>query len=73
MSESGLTYLSNKNKYERDNRIRFESLGHSYFIDGVKCDKDKGWTSCTSLVHSQFPHFNPELTVDRMMNQRIGQ
>ena len=70
MSESGLTYLSNKNKYERDNRIRFEDLGHSYFIDGVKCDKDKGWTSCTSLVHGQFPHFNPDLTVNRMMKSK---
>lgn len=70
MSESGLTYLSNNNPHDRDYRIKFKDDGHVYYLDDSECKKTDGWLSCTTLVHSQFPKFNPDLIIKRMMTSK---
>lgn len=63
MSESGLTFLSEKNPHERDLRIKFEEEGHKYTIDG-ECGK---YTSVTTIVHRQFEQFDADKIIDKMM------
>jgi hypothetical protein len=51
------------NKHERDDRIQFEEVTHTYTIDGVK----KGWTSCTGFLHNFFGHFDADAVIAKMM------
>ena len=48
-----LTFLSKKNKHERDDRILFDEPTHVYTIDG-----DSGFTSVTTWNHLHFEKFD---------------
>jgi len=55
--------LSVANAHPRDKFIEFDEPTHRYTVKGV-CDK---WISCTGFLHEFFPHFNPDLTISKMM------
>lgn len=55
--------LAFKNRHPRDLCIEFDEPTHKYTING----NYDGWTSCTGFIHSFFPHFNPEKTIQKMM------
>ena len=57
-----LTYLANKNKHPRDDRILFDEPTHVYTIDG-----DTGFTSVTTWNHSHFENFDSDKIIDNMM------
>jgi len=59
------TYLANKNKHERDERIAFDEPTHTYTIDG-----DSDYMSVTTFVHSHFAHFDADKIIDKMMKGR---
>ena len=58
--------LSFTNKHPRDNHIVFHEPTHTYYIDG-KCD---GVISCTKFIHEFFPHFDPDVTIKKMMKSK---
>jgi len=60
-----LTFLSKKNKHERDDRILFDEPTHVYTIDG-----DKGFTSVTTWNHSHFEEFDSDKIIDNMMKSK---
>ena len=45
--------LQELNIHERDKRLFFDEEPHIYYLDNKKID-----ISCTTFVHSHFPHFN---------------
>ena len=55
--------LARVNAHPRDARIEFDEPTHRYTIDGV-CE---GWTSCTTLIHQMFPHFDADTVIEKMM------
>jgi len=55
--------LSVANAHPRDKDIEFDEPTHRYTIKG-ECDK---WISCTGFLHDFFPHFDPDLTISKMM------
>jgi hypothetical protein len=55
--------LARVNRHERDNLIHFDEPTHVYTVKG----SSKGWTSCTGFLHSFFPHFDADATIDKMM------
>ena len=55
--------LARVNAHPRDKRIEFDEPTHRYTVDGV-CE---GWTSCTTLIHSFFPHFDADEVIKKMM------
>ena len=59
------TYLENKNKHERDNRILFDEPSHTYTIDG-----DSNYTSVTTYVHRHFEKFDSDKVIDNMMKSK---
>ena len=62
---SGINYLANINKHERDNHITFDEGPHIYTIDG-----DSDYLSVTTWNHSHFKEFNADRIIDRMMNSK---
>jgi hypothetical protein len=61
------TVLAKRNEHERDLYIKFHEYGHRYEIT---CDPGKRYTSVTTLVHSQFPKFNADAIIDKMMKSK---
>ena len=61
------TVLARRNLHERDFNIRFHEYGHRYEII---TDLGKRYTSVTTLVHSQFPKFNADLIIDKIMKSK---
>jgi len=55
--------LARLNVHPRDKRVEFDEPTHRYTVDGV-CE---GWTSCTGLIHSFFPHFDADAVIKKMM------
>lgn len=61
------TVLSNKNPHNRDVNIKFYEHGHRYEIT---TDPGKKYTSVTTLVHSQFPKFNADAVIAKIMKSK---
>ena len=61
------TVLAKKNAHVRDQNIKFYEHGHRYEIT---CDPGKRYTSVTTLVHSQFPKFNADAIINKMMKSK---
>jgi hypothetical protein len=61
------TVLARRNAHERDLYIKFHEYGHRYEITN---DPGKRYTSVTTLVHSQFPKFNADAIIDKMMKSK---
>lgn len=61
------TVLARRNQHERDLYIKFHEYGHRYEITS---DPGKRYTSVTTLVHSQFPKFNADLIIDKIMKSK---
>lgn len=61
-----LRFLAEKNAHPRDSKITFEEEGHKYTIEGM----DKAPTSVTTLIHHNFPVFNADLIISKMMKSR---
>ena len=55
--------LASINAHPRDKRIEFDEPTHRYTVDGV-CE---GWTSCTTLIHAFFSHFDADAVIKKMM------
>lgn len=68
MSEYDFQFLKLKNPNPRDSHIRFEDIGHKYFIDDVLCTRADGWTSCTAFLHHLWEEFDADKVVTKMMN-----
>lgn len=61
------TVLSLRNAHIRDSNIRFFERGHRYEIT---TDPGKRYTSVTTLVHAQFPKFDADLIINKMMKSK---
>ena len=59
------TYLATKNSHPRDNHISFDEGPHIYTIDG-----ESDFMSVTTWNHSQFPHFDADKVIDKMMKSK---
>lgn len=57
--------LSKKNHHPRDDLIVFDEPSHTYTING-----EDGYMSATTFVHSNFPAFNEDEIIQRMMSSR---
>jgi len=53
--------------HERDNNIEFYSQGHRYEI---RTDPRKRYTSVTTLVHKQFPKFDADAIIGKIMRSK---
>lgn len=51
--------LSEKNKHEFDERIKFQEEGHKYWID----NNDKDLVSSTTFIHKFFDHFDSDKVI----------
>ena len=58
-----LTFI---NKHPRDEHLVFHEPTHTYYIDG----SSKGVISCTGFIHAFFPHFDPDVTIKKMMKSK---
>jgi len=58
-----LRHLAKVNAHHRDKRITFEEEGHKYTIEGIA----KAPTSVTTLIHHNFPVFDADLVITKMM------
>jgi ATP-dependent exoDNAse (exonuclease V) beta subunit len=56
------TYLSEKNRHPRDEFISFDEGPHIYTVNG-----EQGYTSCTTFIHSLFPHFDAESVIETIL------
>lgn len=56
--------LALTHRHPRDNDIHFDEPTHIYTING----SSKGVISCTKIVHSCFPEFNPDQVIEKMMS-----
>ena len=56
--------LAERNPHPRDAHIRFEEVGHKYTI---LTDPHTHYTSVTTLIHQQFPVFDPDAVIHNMM------
>jgi len=59
------TYLATINSHERDSHISFDEGPHIYTIDG-----ESDFMSVTTWNHSHFPHFDPDIVIDKMMKSK---
>jgi ATP-dependent exoDNAse (exonuclease V) beta subunit len=57
--------LCNINPHPRDDLIVFDEPSHTYTING-----ETGYMSATTFVHSNFPVFNEDLIISRMMSSK---
>ena len=55
--------LARINGHPRDGDITFQEEGHIYTITGI----DKHPVSVTTLIHQNFPHFDADLIITKMM------
>ncbi len=58
--------LKIKNPHERDARITFDPVPHTYTIDG-DTDPTRTYTSVTTWNHSHFEEFNADAVISKMM------
>lgn len=58
--------LSFINKHPRDEYITFDEPTHTYYING----SSSGVISCTKFIHDFFPHFDPDVTIAKMMKSK---
>lgn len=56
--------LANKNNHLRDKNITFIETGHKYKID---IDKNVEYISVTTFIHENFPKFDADYIIDKMM------
>jgi len=56
--------LAVKNRHPRDLCIEFDEPTHRYTVNGTS----DGWISCTGFLHTFFPHFDPDVTIKKMMS-----
>ena len=61
------TVLANRNPHIRDAGIKFYQRGHRYEIEQ---DSKTKYISVTTLVHSQFPKFDADAIISKIMNGR---
>lgn len=66
ISTRGLRLLAEKNAHPRDYKISFEEEGHKYTIEGM----EESPTSVTTLIHHNFPTFDADLVITKMMRSR---
>ena len=57
------TYLKEHNSHSRDANITFEEVCHKYTVNG-----EHDYTSCTTFIHSLFPHFDASAIIKKMRN-----
>ena len=57
------TFLANLNSHEKDKFIKFQEIGHKYFIHG-----EEGYTSITTLIGKLFEHFDANKIIDKMLS-----
>lgn len=57
------TFLANLNSHEKDEFIKFQEIGHKYFIHG-----EEGYTSITTLIGKLFEHFDANKIIDKMLS-----
>ena len=62
--------LSIRNQHVRDANIKFYQRGHRYEIE---TDPNKKYTSVTTLVHSQFPKFDADAIIAKIMKSKAWQ
>ena len=62
--------LSSRNPHVRDANIKFYQRGHRYEIE---TDPNKKYTSVTTLVHSQFPKFDADAIIGKIMKSKAWQ
>jgi len=55
--------LAVRNRHPRDLCIEFDEPTHRYTVNGTS----NGWISCTGFLHTFFPHFDPDATIQKMM------
>jgi ATP-dependent exoDNAse (exonuclease V) beta subunit len=60
-------FLQERNAHPRDNRLQFDEKWHKYSVTG---DKARRYKSVTKIVKEQFPEFNADLIIEKMMNGR---
>ena len=60
-----INHLKTKNTHERDSKIVFDEPKHEYHVSGKKMK-----TSVTTLVHSNFPGFNADQIIKKMMKSK---
>jgi len=58
--------LTHINKHPRDEHITFHEPTHTYYVDG----SSKQYVSCTKFLHEFFPHFDPDVTISKMMKSK---
>ena len=61
------TVLALRNPHPRDRNIKFFERGHRYEIS---CDPGKRYTSVTTLVHAQFPKFDADAVIAKIMKSK---
>jgi hypothetical protein len=59
------TYLSIKNRHERDKNIVFFEEGHRYLVNGKS-----GFTSTTTFIHSLFSHFDSDGIISGILKKK---
>lgn len=65
MSEPNfIDFLKQRHEHDRDKYLLFEEKWHKYTITN---DPKSKYTSVTKVVHAQFPKFNPDLVIKKMM------
>ena len=62
--------LSSRNPHVREANIKFYQRGHRYEIE---TDPNKKYTSVTTLVHSQFPKFDADAIIGKIMKSKAWQ
>jgi len=61
------TVLASRNSHLRDQNIKFFERGHRYEIT---TDPGKRYTSVTTLVHAQFPKFDADAIIAKIMRSK---
>ena len=61
------TILALRNAHVRDQGIKFYQQGHRYEII---TDPKKKYTSVTTLVHNQFPKFDADAIIAKIMRSK---
>lgn len=60
-----MNYLKDKNSHERDQCIQFTEKTHTYSLTNKK--NRLPFTSVTTWIHHQFPKFNADVVIEKMM------
>ncbi len=60
--------LSQRNRHERDNNIKFYEKGHVYDVDG-----DRSYTSVTKLVHRFANPFDTDMVIRKILEKNTNE